>query len=183
MEFNKINKRVTAILLSLCLMPLDNSMPVAASGKPAVTKSITITQGEKKAIKIKGVFIKSKSFKSSNKKIATVNKKGIVTAVSKGKCKVKVTVKYYKNKKCFKERIYYKNHSKRKEKAKGNNYARSNYSSRSNHSSRGNYSSRSDIHTRSNGCTSGNSHFRGNSSTRTNGYTRSGRQPGSDGYT
>ena len=97
----KFTKKVTAIILSLCLMPLNN-MPVIASGKPAVTKSITITQGEKKAIKVKGAFIKSKRFKSYNKKIATVNKKGIVTAIKKGKCKIKVTVRYAKSKKAKK---------------------------------------------------------------------------------
>ena len=69
MEFNKISKRVTAILLSLCLMPLDNSMPVAASGKPAVTKSITITQGEKRQLKLKEFLLRQKVLKAPIKKL------------------------------------------------------------------------------------------------------------------
>lgn len=52
-----------------------------------------------KVKKAKGVSVKKTTFKSSDKKTATVNKKGKVTAVKKGKAKISVKVKYrYKKK-------------------------------------------------------------------------------------
>ena len=49
-------------------------------------------------MKVKGKKIKKKTFKSTNNKVATVSKKGVVTAKAAGTCKIKVTVKL-KNKK------------------------------------------------------------------------------------
>lgn len=69
-----------------------------AAGAPTATSSLTIQAGKKKTIKVKGSFIKSKTFKSSNAKIAAVSKKGVVTAKKAGNCKVTVTVKYRKTK-------------------------------------------------------------------------------------
>ncbi|MBQ5347933.1 MAG: Ig-like domain-containing protein, partial [Ruminococcus sp.] len=53
--------------------------------------------------KAKGVTIKKITYKSTNKKIAKVNKKGVVTAVKKGTAKIKAIVKYK-----FKKRNYTK---------------------------------------------------------------------------
>ena len=53
--------------------------------------------------KAKGVTIKKITYKSTNKKIAKVNKKGVVTAVKKGTAKIKAIVKYR-----FKKRNYTK---------------------------------------------------------------------------
>lgn len=94
----KIKKLVTgltvaALLLSHC------SVTAQAATKLSATKSLTITVGKKKTIKVKGSNIKSKSFKSTNKKVATVSKKGVVTAKKAGSCKIKITVKYRKSKK------------------------------------------------------------------------------------
>ncbi len=101
----KLNRKVIATMLAVSMVTAtagSSAVTAEAASKPSVTKQLTITQGKKKTITVKGKFIKSKSFKSTNKSIAVVNKKGVVTAVSKGKCKVKVTVKYSKSKKAKK---------------------------------------------------------------------------------
>lgn len=54
-------------------------------------KNITLTVGKKATIKLNGVAVSKQSFKSSNKKIAKVSSKGVVTAVKKGTCKITVT--------------------------------------------------------------------------------------------
>lgn len=64
--------------------------------EPQAVKAITVKAGAKAKIKVNGSFIKSKTFKSTNKKVATVSRKGVITAKRKGKCRVKATVKYYK---------------------------------------------------------------------------------------
>ena len=61
-----------------------------------------MTVGQSKTIKVKGSYIKSKKYKTSNKKIATVSQKGKVTGKGSGKCKITVTVKYKKSKKAKK---------------------------------------------------------------------------------
>ena len=76
------------------LMPSN----VLAASKPTVTKKITINVGQSKTIKVTGKYIKSKSFKSNKKSIATVNKKGKVTGKKIGTAKITVTVKYKKSK-------------------------------------------------------------------------------------
>ena len=79
--------------------PGETQEPEVKNIEPVLqNKNITIKTGAKKKIKIKGAIVKSKTFKSNNKAVASVNKKGIVTAKKKGKCKIKVVVKYYKNK-------------------------------------------------------------------------------------
>lgn len=60
----------------------------------------TLKKGKKAKIKVsfaKGYYSRMKIFKSSNKKIATVNSKGVITAKKKGTCKI--TVKIYNGKK------------------------------------------------------------------------------------
>lgn len=91
-------KVIASLVVATMLLVVSNSVIKAAS-IPSVTKSLTITTGSNKTIKVKGTGIKSKTFKSTNTKIAEVNKKGVVTAKNAGNCKVKVTVKYIKNKK------------------------------------------------------------------------------------
>ena len=66
------------------------------------TKSVNTTVGATKTIKFtkkKGVKITFKKFISTNKKVASVSKKGKVTAKSTGKCTIKVNVKYEYRKK------------------------------------------------------------------------------------
>ncbi len=96
----KLSKKIIAYVLSASFI-LGGSTSVAAIN-PSVTKKLTIDVGSKKTIKVKGPFVSSKSFKCTNKKVATVNKKGVVTAKSIGKCKIKVIVKYRKSKKAKK---------------------------------------------------------------------------------
>lgn len=92
-------KRMLAVAVSVSLILGAGDTISSAAATPLVPKKITINVGDKKSIQVKGKFIRSKSFKSTDKKIATVNKKGVVTARGKGKCKIKVTVKYRKSKK------------------------------------------------------------------------------------
>ena len=101
----KLNKKIIAYVLSVSFM-FGSNTSIAASN-PSVTKKLSINEGSKKIIKVKGTFISSKSFKSTNKKIAIVNKKGMVTAKNAGKCKIKVKIKYRKSKKS--KKIYKKN--------------------------------------------------------------------------
>lgn len=71
-------------------------------GKKAVTKkTYAVKKGKKAVIKVKVNPDKAKKavyFQSSNKKIATVSKKGTVTAKKKGTAKITVTVKGQDNK-------------------------------------------------------------------------------------
>ena len=94
----KLSKLVV-VALCITMLPVPE---VRAAKKPTVTKSMKLTVGQSKTIKVKGSYIKSKKFKTSNKKIATVTKKGKVTAKKKGNCKITVTVKYKKSKKAKK---------------------------------------------------------------------------------
>ena len=103
----KATKKTLASLLAASLLlaecsAIHPSVTASAAGAVTATKSLTITAGKKKTIKVKGTYIKSKTFKSSKTKIATVNKKGVVTAKKAGNCIVTVTVKYRKAKKAKK---------------------------------------------------------------------------------
>ena len=93
-----MKKRIVSIGLATVLC-LSLVFAVGAAAKPKLNaKEITITKGEQYKLKVTGKKIKKKTFKSTNKKVATVNKKGVVTGVNVGSCKIKVVVKL-KNKK------------------------------------------------------------------------------------
>lgn len=100
-ERMKSNKKAIIYVLLMSIV-FGNTPPALAVTSPTVTKKLTINVGDKKTIKVRGSFISSKSFKSSNTKIAKVNSKGTVTAKRAGKCKIKTTVKYRKSKKAKK---------------------------------------------------------------------------------
>ncbi len=85
-----------AMAMVLCLS-LVFSTGAATKLKLNRTK-IDLVKGSTFKLKVKGKKIKKKKFKSTNKKVATVSKKGVVTAVNVGTCKIKVVVKL-KNKK------------------------------------------------------------------------------------
>ena len=57
-----------------------------------VPKSLTVKKGKKATIKVKSVPKGKVTFKSSDKKIATVSAKGVVKGKKKGSCKITVTV-------------------------------------------------------------------------------------------
>ena len=101
----KRGKQLLAGVLALALVfgGMSPSWEIeAAKGKISVTKSLKLTVKQSKTIKVKGTYIKKKIFKTSNKKVATVSRKGKVTAKKTGKCKIVVTINYKKIKKAKK---------------------------------------------------------------------------------
>lgn len=89
-------KNIVAVLIAICLIVIG-SMPftVAAATAPKLNAtSKTLFVGDSYTIKVTGSNIKSKSFSSSNKKVATVTSKGIVKGVKKGSATITATVKY-----------------------------------------------------------------------------------------
>lgn len=90
-------KVIISLIIAFALLSGEYVMATAAGG-PTAEKSLTILVGKRKAIKVKGSNIQSKTFKSTNSKVVSVSKKGVVTAKKAGSCKVKITVKYLKNK-------------------------------------------------------------------------------------
>ena len=93
----KMLKKVTSIVLALAMAAtLTTVNPTQTSAKVTIKsgKKITLTVGKSKTIKVKE---KGAKFTSSSKKVATVSKKGKVTAKKPGTCKI--TVKVGKSKK------------------------------------------------------------------------------------
>ena len=78
-----------------CFLPVGKAS-LAAKAKLSV-KKLSVSVGAKKSIKLKNKIKKATySFKSSNKKVCTVNKKGVVTGKAAGTAKVTVNEKYKK---------------------------------------------------------------------------------------
>lgn len=71
----------------------------SSSSTPSMQKKLTLNEGKSKVLKVKGKYIKKCKFSSTKKKIATVGKKGKVTAKKAGTCKIKAVVRYAKKKK------------------------------------------------------------------------------------
>lgn len=90
-------KQIIAILVVTKLVTTSFSTNVYAKAKtPRLNKSsLSLYVGKSYNSKIKG-SVKNKSFKSKNKQIITVNKKGKVTAKKKGKTTIICKV-YYKS--------------------------------------------------------------------------------------
>lgn len=89
-------KKIIAIFVAISIFVIG-SMPftaIAASAPKLNATSKTLSVGNSYTLKVTGSKIKSKSFKTSNKKIATVTSKGVVKAVKKGSATVTATVKY-----------------------------------------------------------------------------------------
>ena len=78
----------------LSMFPSDGIMAAktAKGGKTTIkTKTITVVKGGKKQIKIKNKKKKcTYVFKTASKKIAAVNKKGVVRGIKAGKTTIKV---------------------------------------------------------------------------------------------
>lgn len=95
---------VTAMVLSV---PVSAKAKKGSITKVAVTnlpaKTLTLKKGKKKTLKFKvtkkGKISKALAYKSSNKKIVTVSKKGVVKAKKKGKATVTAYAKANKKKK------------------------------------------------------------------------------------
>lgn len=97
-------KRTGAVVLALAMLiggvNIAPDSTEAAKKASLSSKKMTITVGSKKTIKIKKKSSKcTYSFISSKKKVATVNKKGVVTGVKKGKADITVREKNKKTKK------------------------------------------------------------------------------------
>ena len=85
-------KRVLSIVLALAMVVTVISInPTEANAKVTIQsgKKINLTIGKTEKIYVKQ---KGATFKTSNKKVATVSKKGVVKAVALGKCKITIKV-------------------------------------------------------------------------------------------
>lgn len=78
-------------ILAVIIFTLAFSTASFAAPKLSKT-SITITEGKTKKLKVKKKGKKKVSWKSSNKKIATVSKDGVVKAKKAGRCKITAKV-------------------------------------------------------------------------------------------
>lgn len=120
-------KKVISIILSaVMLTSIFTALPLSSSAakkkaekvslkKSSATLKISEKNGKKvygavtiKVKKAKGVKVNKITYKSSNKKIAAVSKKGKVTAKKKGDTKIKVTVKYKYKKRSYKKTLTFK---------------------------------------------------------------------------
>ncbi len=99
----KIKKRfglflIMVMVCSMAVIPCSNT-EVSAATKKAITlseKKATLYVGESTTItvkKVKGLSSKKVSYKTNNKKVATVSSKGVVKAKKKGKATITVTSK------------------------------------------------------------------------------------------
>lgn len=82
---NKLKKAVVMVLALAMVLICAMVTPVQAAGK-LNKKSVSIYETETVSLTVKGV--KSVTWKTSDKKIATVDKKGLVKGVKKGTCTV-----------------------------------------------------------------------------------------------
>lgn len=101
-----VKKTIAAIMvaaLAITIVPADNVD--AASVKLSKSK-INVQVGSKTTLKIKGKGVKKATWKTNKKKVATVKKKGslsaVVTAKGKGKAVISAVVKLAKSKKTLK---------------------------------------------------------------------------------
>ena len=92
---NKLKKALVMVLALAMVLTCAMVTPVQAAGK--LNKSVSIYETETVSLTVKGV--KSVTWKTSDKKIATVDKKGLVKGVKKGTCTV--TAKDTKTKSCI----------------------------------------------------------------------------------
>lgn len=99
-SFKRFKALVMVLVMIVSAFFSNGYTYVNAANKVSLKQSkFTITVGNKKTIKLKNVPKKAGiSYKSSNKKVASVTKKGVVKGIKAGKAKITVTVKY-KNKK------------------------------------------------------------------------------------
>ena len=84
-------KLLLSLLVIVATFTLGFEVPVNAAKVKLSKKSITLEVGQKKTIKVKGTT-KKVTWSSSDKKIATVNSKGKITAKSEGTCNITAKV-------------------------------------------------------------------------------------------
>lgn len=104
MKKRKALKQVTVLLLifAMTFTMSKNSVFAFAAGKSTKVKisakKLTLTVGKSKKLKITGAGDAKITWKSSNKKVASVSQKGKVKAVKKGKANITATVRVTKQK-------------------------------------------------------------------------------------
>lgn len=119
-----MKRKLSAMGIIMCFsfMVMFFALPVQAKKAAlTVTKKVTIGVGESSTISVKkasGVKTKKITYRSRNKKIATVSSKGKITGKKKGSTKVKVTVKYKLKKKVYSKSYTVKVTVKKKKKKK-----------------------------------------------------------------
>ncbi len=87
--FKRLTSIVVAVAMVITLCTISPSTQAEAAVTILTDKKMTIVIGKKDTIAVKQ---KGATFKSSNKKIATVSKKGVVKGKKAGTCKITVTV-------------------------------------------------------------------------------------------
>ncbi len=100
---------VLSVVTALVVTSLPTADVSAKTSTPKVNKKMIVTVGSKKKIKVTGKKIKSKKFTvaaKKMKKIASVNKKGVVKGKKVGKAKINITVKYKTNKGTKTKKLY-----------------------------------------------------------------------------
>lgn len=94
---NLIKMFSVVLAFSVCIANQGGREVCAASSKaPTMQKRLTIREGKKKTLKVKGRYIKSCKFSSTKKSVVSVSKKGKVVARMVGKCTIKAVVRYQK---------------------------------------------------------------------------------------
>ena len=95
----------------LVLSPITGEMALAKTAVPALTKSASINKGKTKTITIQknGTTIKKVTWKSSDKKVATVKANGklkaIVKGIKKGSVKITASISYKSGKKTLSKKL------------------------------------------------------------------------------
>ena len=98
MEKKKITwtKRILTLMVAVAVLLTSSlvTVPVYAASKPMVVKSYMLAKGEKFTLNVYDEPDNAKiSYKSKKSAVASVNKKGVVTAKKPGKTDIVVTVK------------------------------------------------------------------------------------------
>ena len=88
-EFKKLVSAFLVVAMVVTLVTITPSTDANAAVTIYSGKKITLTVGKSEKIYLKQ---KGAKFKTSNKKVATVNRKGVVKAKGIGTCKIKITV-------------------------------------------------------------------------------------------
>ncbi len=108
----KSSRKIKMVMIAAAVITAVAATPASAAKVKLSKKTLTMTVGQKKTLKLKGTKKKVK-WSTSKKSVATVSKKGVVTAKKKGKAIItakvgkkkytcKVTVKAKKKKKTTK---------------------------------------------------------------------------------
>lgn len=89
-------KRILTLMVAVAVLLTSSlvTVPVYAASKPMVVKSYMLAKGEKFTLNVYNEPDNAKiSYKSKKSSVASVNKKGVVTAKKSGKTDIVVTIK------------------------------------------------------------------------------------------